>query len=55
MARIVECRFYGGMPHSEIADAIGVSTRTVERDWRRARAYLLTILTAAEPSEAPLQ
>lgn len=55
MARIVECRFYGGMPHSEIADAIGVSTRTVERDWRRARAYLLTVLTAAKASEEPVQ
>ena len=27
-----KCRFYGGMPHSEIAEAIGVSTRTVERE-----------------------
>jgi RNA polymerase sigma factor (TIGR02999 family) len=51
MARIVECRFYGGMPHSEIAEAIGVSTRTVERDWRRARVYLLTVLSPDEPFE----
>jgi len=49
MARIVECRFFGGMPHSEIADAIGVSTRTVERDWMRARAYLYTLLAKDEP------
>ena len=52
MARIVECRFYGGMPYAEIADAFGVSTRTVERDWRRARAYLLTVLSPAGTGEA---
>lgn len=50
MARIVECRFFGGMPHAEIADAIGVSTRTVERDWTRARAYLYTLLSSG-PSQ----
>ena len=55
MARIVECRFFGGMPHAEIAEAIGVSTRTVERDWMRARAYLYTLLVNDEPpnSTAP--
>lgn len=55
MARIVECRFYGGMPHSEIAEALGVSTRTVERDWRRARAYLLTVLSSTPSTEASVQ
>ena len=44
MARIVECRFFGGMKHKEIGEALGVSTRTVEREWRRARAYLFTML-----------
>lgn len=40
MARIVECRFFGGMSVPETAEALGTSTRTVERDWARARAYL---------------
>jgi len=44
LARVVECRFFGGMRESEIAEALGVSERTVERDWRRARAYLFTML-----------
>jgi len=44
MAQIVECRFFGGMQHKEIGGALGVSTRTVEREWRRARAYLFTVL-----------
>ena len=46
LAQVVECRFFGGMQESEIADALGVSERTVERDWRRARAYLFTLLSA---------
>lgn len=45
LARLVECRFFGGMPESEIADAFGVSTRTIERDWTRARAYLHALLS----------
>jgi len=52
LARIVECRFFGGLQESEIAEALGVSTRTVERDWRRARAYLHTLL-ATDQAPAP--
>lgn len=44
LAQVVECRFFGGMSENEIADLLGVSTRTVERDWTRARAYLFTVL-----------
>jgi RNA polymerase sigma factor (TIGR02999 family) len=44
LARLVECRFFGGMKDSEIAEALGVSERTVWRDWQRARAYLFTLL-----------
>lgn len=51
LARIVECRFFGGMPESEIAEALGLSTRTVERDWRRARAYLFQSLQAGTSPE----
>jgi RNA polymerase sigma factor (TIGR02999 family) len=40
MARIVECRFFGGLTVQETAQAIGVSSRTVQRDWTRAKAYL---------------
>jgi RNA polymerase sigma factor (TIGR02999 family) len=51
MARIVECRFFGGMRHNEIADALGVSVSTVERDWTRARAYLLAELSRGEAAD----
>jgi RNA polymerase sigma factor (TIGR02999 family) len=49
MVRIAECRFFGGLSVAETAEALSVSTRTVERDWARARAYLLRML---DPSEA---
>jgi DNA-directed RNA polymerase specialized sigma24 family protein len=41
---VVECRFYGGLSSVETAEALGVSLRTVERDWARARAYLQELL-----------
>ena len=40
-ARIVECRFFGGMSVEDTADALGISPRTVKRDWSFARAWLL--------------
>ena len=39
-ARIVECRFFGGMSESETAHLLGISDRTVRRDWTKARAWL---------------
>jgi len=38
--QVVECRFFGGMEEQEIAVALGVSERTVHRDWVKARAWL---------------
>jgi RNA polymerase sigma-70 factor (ECF subfamily) len=38
-ARIVELRFFGGLKEAEVAEALGVSTRTVKREWRVARAW----------------
>jgi RNA polymerase sigma-70 factor, ECF subfamily len=40
-ARIVEMRFFGGMKHEEIAESLGVSVRTVGREWEAARLWLL--------------
>lgn len=44
LARLVEMRFFGGMTEAEIAEALGVSERTVGREWRKARALLLTLI-----------
>ena len=38
--QVVECRFFGGMDDAEIAAALGVTDRTVRRDWVKARAWL---------------
>lgn len=38
--RVVECRFFGGFTIDETADILDISTSTVERDWRAARAWL---------------
>lgn len=40
MACVVECRFFGGLTQRETAEALGVSARTVRRDWQKARAWL---------------
>ena len=39
-SRVVELRFFAGMTEEEIADVLGVSARTVKRDWTFARAWL---------------
>lgn len=40
LAKVVECRFFGGLSEIETAEALGVTTRTVERDWVKARMLL---------------
>ena len=39
-AGVVECRFFGGLSVEETAEALGMSPRTVARDWAMARAWL---------------
>jgi RNA polymerase sigma factor (TIGR02999 family) len=41
LVTVVECRFYAGMEFQEIAAHLGLTERTVHRDWRKARAFLL--------------
>ena len=43
-ARVVELRFFGGLQEDEIAEVLGVSVITVKRDWKIARAWLLSRL-----------
>lgn len=46
LAKVVECRFFGGMNEDEIGEALGVSKRTVSREWRQAKAWLSRELAA---------
>lgn len=48
LSRVVELRFFGGLPESEVAEMLGVSERTVERDWIKARMFLLHELKRSE-------
>jgi RNA polymerase sigma factor (TIGR02999 family) len=41
-SRVVECRFFGGLTIAETAEALDVSTATVNRDWAIARTWLFT-------------
>lgn len=43
-AKVVELRYFGGYSETEIAEVLGVTLRTVQRDWRKARAYLMARL-----------
>lgn len=50
LTQVVECRFFGGLSVSETAEALELSTRTVQRDWVRARAILSRALATADES-----
>lgn len=47
LVRVVECRFFTGMSEAETAAALEISLTTVQRDWRRARAYLRDLMAPA--------
>jgi len=49
LEQIVECRCFAGLSVSDTADALGMSVRTVEREWRRAKGYLLRALDRESP------
>ncbi len=48
LAQVVECRFFGGMTEAETAGLLGVTERTIRRDWIKARTWL-----HAELSDGP--
>jgi len=50
LARVVELRFFGGLSESQVAELLGVSERTVERDWLKARIFLVHELATSNKS-----
>ena len=46
LARVVEMRYFGGMSDAEIASTLGVTDRTVRRDWDKARLLLAELLAS---------
>ena len=47
-ARVVEMRFFGGLNNEEVAGVLGVSTSTIEKEWRRVRAWLIDELRGVD-------
>ena len=48
LARTTEMRFFAGLSVEEVADALGISPRTVKRDWRKARAFLFQAIRGGD-------
>jgi RNA polymerase sigma factor (TIGR02999 family) len=44
LAQVAEMRFFGGLSEPEIAQALGLSERTVRRDWEKARLLLIAAM-----------
>ncbi len=40
LSQVVECRFFGGLTEEETAEALGITARTVRRDWTKAKGWL---------------
>jgi RNA polymerase sigma factor (TIGR02999 family) len=53
--QVVECRFFAGLEEKEIAEALGVTERTVRRDWTKARAWLYRELYGTEAVSAAVK
>jgi len=41
---VIECRYFAGLDVDETAEVLGISSRSVERDWQRARGYIVTAM-----------
>ena len=54
-SQVVEMRYFAGFGNEEIAQALGVSTRTVERHWRYAKAWLYRALRDGDPKDATIE
>lgn len=48
-AQLVELRYFGGLTNEEAAEVLGLSVRTVKRDWTTAKAWLYRQLKPDEP------
>ena len=50
LSQVVEMSFFGGLQQKEIAEALSVSLRTVERDWHKAKTFLYLMLRDKKPT-----
>ncbi len=54
-ANIVELKFFGGMTEEEIGTVLGFTSKTIQRDWKKARAWLKIQIRGALPNEVPTE
>ena len=47
LAQVVECRYFGGLTEEETAEALQITSRTVRRDWSKAKAWLYREIRAS--------
>ena len=50
LSQVVEMRFFGGLSVQETAEVLGVTPRTIDRDWYKAKAFLYLRLKGQQPS-----
>lgn len=50
-ARVVDCRFFGGLSEDETAQALGIGLRTVQREWNGAREWLAEHMKGEEAED----
>ncbi len=48
LAQVVEMRYFGGYDEAEVAEALGITARTVQRDWQKARVLLQAMLSRSD-------
>jgi RNA polymerase sigma factor (TIGR02999 family) len=53
LGRVVEMRYFGGLTEEEIAESLGVTPRTVRRDWVKAKGFLYDMLHGGSGGAAP--
>ena len=51
-SHIVEMKFFSGLTNEEVAEVLKVTSRTVEREWRKAKAWLHRAISKGETNEA---
>ena len=51
-SQIVEMKFFGGLTNEEVAEVLNVTSRTIEREWRKARAWLNRAISKGATNEA---
>lgn len=51
-SQIVEMKFFGGLTNEEVAEVLKITSRTVEREWRKAKAWLNRAISKGDTNEA---